>query len=54
MGANQKINCIVESCKFHNKANQMCELGNILVTPINNCNTKNPDESMCSNYENNN
>ena len=52
METNQKINCTVESCKFNNQEKQMCELKQIIVTSINDCNTKKPDESMCSSYEN--
>lgn len=47
----QKINCTVESCKFNNYNAQECLLKQITVTPIQNCNTKKPDESMCSSYE---
>lgn len=54
MDANQKINCTVESCKFNNTEKQKCELKQIIVTPTNNCNTKNCDESMCGSYENDN
>lgn len=53
MEKNQKINCTVETCKFNNIQNKKCELQQIMVTPINECHTKNPDESMCSSYENN-
>ena len=48
MEKNQKINCTVESCKYNNKK---CELGQIIVTPIIGCDTKQPDESMCSSYK---
>lgn len=54
MNSDQKINCTVESCKFNNQEHQRCELGQIVVTPINNCKTKKPDESMCSSYKNQN
>lgn len=54
MNTNQKIGCTVGSCKFNNQAKQECELQQIMVTPINNCDTKKPDESMCSSYKNNN
>ena len=47
----QKINCTVESCKYNNKKCQECELGQIIVTPIIGCDTKQPDESMCSSYK---
>lgn len=49
---NQKINCTVNSCKYNNCNNQECILKQITITPIQNCNTKKPDESMCSSYEN--
>ena len=50
----QKINCKVETCKFNNLNNQECLLKQITVTQTVNCNTQTPDESMCSNYENDN
>lgn len=50
MEGNQKIACTVESCKY-NTNNQYCSLKEIKVTPIENCNTEEPDESMCSSYE---
>lgn len=50
MEGNQKISCSVNSCKYNNSKNG-CELAEIQVTPIKNCNTKNPDESMCSSYK---
>ena len=52
MEKNQKINCTVESCKFNNQKSNNCMLKQITVTPIENCDTKQPDESMCSSYEN--
>lgn len=51
MNNNQKINCTVTTCKY-NKNNQICSLEQIMVTPKANCSSKNPDESMCSSYEN--
>ena len=51
MDKNQKINCTVESCKFNNLEKEECILKQIIVTPIENCDTKTPDESMCSSYE---
>ncbi len=51
---NQKIKCTVDSCKFNNCNNQECILKQIMVTPMNNCKTKTPDESMCSSYINHN
>ena len=52
MEKNQKINCTVESCKYNEKQRQECRLEQIIVTPIQNCDTKQPDESMCSSYKN--
>lgn len=49
---NQTINCTVSSCKFNNEQRQQCELENIIVTPVEGCQTKQPDESMCSSYKN--
>ncbi len=51
MGKNQKINCTVESCKYNNIGNKECGLKQIIVTPMQDCNTKKADESMCSSYE---
>ncbi|HJJ04703.1 MAG TPA: DUF1540 domain-containing protein [Clostridiaceae bacterium] len=52
MEKNQKINCTVGSCKYNNPEKQDCMLEQIVVTPIEDCNTQEPDESMCSSYEN--
>ena len=54
MEKNQKINCTVGSCKYNDKNNQECVLQQITVTPVENTNTKQKDESMCGSYENNN
>ncbi len=51
MEHNQKINCTVTSCKYNNKGYQQCTLEQIIVTPIIGCETKQPDESMCSSYK---
>lgn len=51
MEGNQKINCTVGSCKFNDYQKQECNLKQIIVEPTQGCNTKNPDESMCSSYE---
>ena len=51
MEKKQKINCTVNSCKYNNHKDQECELENIIVTPVQNCNTKKADESMCSSYK---
>ena len=50
MERNQKINCTVTS-KNNNKGYQQCTLDQIIVTPIIGCETKQPDESMCSSYK---
>ena len=51
MERNQKINCTVKSCKYNNIQKQDCKLKQIIVKPINDCNTCEPDESMCGSYE---
>lgn len=51
---NQTINCTVSSCKYNDKQRQLCELQHIIVTPVQGCNTTQPDESMCSSYKNRN
>lgn len=48
----QTINCTVTSCKYNNGKKELCELQNIVVTPVQGCQTKQPDESMCSSYKN--
>ena len=48
---NQRINCTVTSCKYNRTEDQECSLEQIIVTPIEDCNTKKPDESMCSSYK---
>lgn len=48
----QKIKCTVESCKFNQNENHNCTLKQIIVTPMENCDIKKADESMCSSYEN--
>lgn len=50
MEKNQCINCTVSSCKFNEVGEQKCNLEQIIVTPLENCNTKQCDESMCSSY----
>ena len=52
MEKKQKINCTVKSCKYNENQTQECNLEQIIVTPIENCDTKQPDESMCSSYKN--
>lgn len=51
MDGKQKINCTVSSCKYNNGEQKECILKQILVTPTQDCNTTNPDESMCGSYE---
>ncbi len=51
MEGNQKINCTVKSCKYNNYEGNECTLKQIHVTPIDDCNTKEPDESMCGSYK---
>ena len=49
---NQKINCTVESCKYHNHNHNLCKLKQIEVQACTNGCTGNPeDESMCGSYE---
>lgn len=50
MDKNQTINCTVTSCKYNKNGENLCSLEQIVVTPIQDCNTKQPDESMCSSY----
>lgn len=47
----QKINCTVGSCEYNNCQNNECTLKQIIVTPTQNCQTQQPDESMCSSYK---
>ena len=51
MEGNQKISCTVVSCKYNDKSEGLCTLNEIIVTPTEGCNTKQPDESKCSSYE---
>ena len=52
MDEKQTINCTVGSCKYNDAKKQLCELKQIVVTPMEGCDTKTPDESMCSSYKN--
>ena len=52
MEDNQKINCSVASCRYNNQKDQVCQLKEIVVTPIYGVETKQSDESMCSSYQN--
>ena len=36
---------------YNDKAEGLCTLNEIIVTPTKGCNTKRPDESKCSSYE---
>ena len=54
MEKKQKINCTVTSCKHNDVQCQECKLEQIVVTPIIGCETKQPDESMCSSYKHGN
>lgn len=54
MEKNQKINCTVTSCVYNNGEEKECTLKQIIVTPVQDCSTKKPDESMCGSYEYNN
>lgn len=51
MEKRQKINCTVESCQYNDNEHKECDLQAIIVTPTENCNTKNSDESQCSSYK---
>ena len=51
MEKNQKINCKVSSCKFHNGKEERCTLECITVAPMQNVKTMKPDESMCASYK---
>ncbi len=50
MEGNQKIHCTVETCKYNENGQNLCKLQAIQVEPTKNCNTKQPEESMCSSY----
>ena len=52
MEEKQIINFTFESFKYNNGQKQQCELKQIIVTPVQGCGTKQPDESMCSSYKN--
>ncbi len=51
MEGNQKIGCKVCSCK-HNCDGEFCDLDKICVCPVEGCHCEEPEESMCSSYEN--
>ena len=49
---NQKIKCTVESCKYNNCDDRMCELKQIEVQACQGGSTGMPaDESMCGSYK---
>ncbi len=50
MENNQKICCSVTSCRYNNLENR-CQLAEIQVSPIQDCNTQKADESMCASYK---
>lgn len=51
--SNQKIKCTVDSCKFNNCNDSLCELSQIEVKSCPGCsNGKASDESMCGSYKN--
>ena len=50
MEGNQKIHCTVGTCKYNETNQNLCRLQAIQVEPTKNCNTKQPEESMCSSY----
>ena len=50
MKKKKKICCSVTSCKYNNLENR-CQLAEIQVSPIQDCDTQKADESMCSSYE---
>ncbi len=48
---NQKINCTVDSCEYHNSEYNMCKLKQIEVQACpGGSNGKPEDESMCGSY----
>ena len=52
MDKNQKINCTVSSCLYNDIEQSKCMLEEISIEPCADCDTKEPDESMCGSYEN--
>ena len=51
MEENQKINCSVESRVYQDYNTKRCTLQAIQVMPTQDCQTRQPDESMCGSYE---
>ena len=46
----QKINCSVSSCQYNDTDGTKCTLESIIVEPVPDCETCEPDESMCGSY----
>ena len=46
----QKINCTVSNCEYNNHKDHDCSLKEITVSEVEENQTHNPDESMCSSY----
>ena len=51
MGNKQTIKCDVNSCKFNNEKNELCELNTIKVSSTKN-NCQNKKETNCDSFEN--
>lgn len=51
MDRDQRINCTVSTCKYNNHQGQECNLKEIVVEPVLDCETTETDESMCGSYE---
>ena len=47
----QKIDCSVYSCQYNKHDEQECSLKKIMVAPVSNIDTTEPDESMCASYK---
>lgn len=48
---NQKIKCTVCSCKYNGIEDCQCQLEQITVRPYPDDQSRNPDETICSNYK---
>ncbi len=51
MNNNQKIKCTVCSCKYNGIEDCNCKLEQITIKPYPEDNSRNPDETICSNYK---
>lgn len=51
MEGKQKIHCTVGTCQYNDENKNVCILEAIQVAPVQNCQTKKPDESMCASYK---